>query len=76
MTQYRFYVVGCDGRYVRTQYLECTDDREAVQRSQQVVSKHCIEIWRCGHLVARLPRSDPAPPNPDLISRVEKLAER
>ena len=43
VTEYRAYVVGHDGHFIRRESLICADDAEAIAKAQRLV----VELW-CG----------------------------
>jgi hypothetical protein len=53
MHQYRIYTFRDDGHFSAVQRIECTDQREAVQKAQQLVSSQDSELWESDHLIAR-----------------------
>jgi hypothetical protein len=53
MHQYRIYTFRDDGHFSAVQRLEYTDEREAAQKAQQLVSSQDSELWESDHLIAR-----------------------
>lgn len=54
VAEYRVYIVGLDGHFLRCQELVCPDDREALVQAKRLLDKHDIEIWNADRLVTRL----------------------
>jgi hypothetical protein len=60
MQQYRIYSIDPDGHiYAPAEVIECVDDQEAIQKAQQAVDGHDIELWNHKRLVVRFPRDVP-----------------
>ena len=58
MPAYRIYSEGDDGNFSSApDFVECADDREAVDKAIQGMNGHALEIWEHDRLVAQLPRS-------------------
>jgi hypothetical protein len=53
MDRYHIYFVGSDGLFSGAQFLECADDQEAIQKAQQFVDGHDVELWDGKRFVAR-----------------------
>ena len=47
MAEYRAYVVGHDGHFIRLESLICADDAEAIAKAQRLVVDYDVELW-CG----------------------------
>jgi hypothetical protein len=56
MTDYRVYVVGNDGHFVRAVQLDCPDDNAAIESAKQFVDGLDVELWQRDRLVARFDR--------------------
>jgi hypothetical protein len=54
MTDYRVYVIGSDGHFVRAIQLDCPDDKAAVESAKQFIDGHDIELWQRDRRIARL----------------------
>jgi hypothetical protein len=52
MPEYRVYVIGSDGHFFNSVPLECADDAEAIQRAEQLVDGHDVELWQRDRKVA------------------------
>jgi hypothetical protein len=52
MPEYRVYIVGSDGHFFDAVPLECADDAEAMERAEQLVDGHDIELWQRDRKVA------------------------
>jgi hypothetical protein len=56
MTDYRVYIIGGDGHFVRAIQLDCPDDHAAIKSAKQFVNGHAIELWQRDRLIARFDR--------------------
>jgi hypothetical protein len=45
MAEYRAYVIGADGHFIRVVELVCTDDETAKEYTRQLADGHDIELW-------------------------------
>ena len=54
VAEYRAYVVGHDGHFMRFEALICADDAEAIEKAKRLVDIHDVELWSGERLVARL----------------------
>jgi hypothetical protein len=45
MAEYRAYVIGADGHFIRAVELVCPDDDAAKECAKQLVDGHDIELW-------------------------------
>ena len=54
MAEYRAYVVGRDGHFMRFEALICADDAEAIAKAMRLVDDHDVELWSGERFVARL----------------------
>jgi hypothetical protein len=55
MHQYRIYTFREDGHFSTVQRIECTDEKQAVQKAQQLVGGRDGELWESDHLISRFP---------------------
>ena len=46
MVDYRVYVIGSDGHFVRAIQLDCPDDNAAIESAKQLIDGHDIELWQ------------------------------
>jgi hypothetical protein len=53
MPEYRAYIVGTDGRFVRAVELLCPDDDSAKEYAQNLVDGHDVELWQGKRQIAR-----------------------
>ncbi|GAC1344471.1 MAG: hypothetical protein NVSMB20_20160 [Bradyrhizobium sp.] len=53
MPEYRAYIVGIDGRFVRAVELLCPDDDSAKEYAQNLVDGHDVELWQGKCQIAR-----------------------
>jgi hypothetical protein len=61
MAEYRAYIIGADGRFLRAIELVCPDDDSAKQYARQLVDGHDVELWQADRHVANFdhkPSSD------------------
>jgi hypothetical protein len=54
MAEYRAYIVGEDGHFVRAVELVCPDDETAKEYAKQLVDGHDIELWQQERLIAKI----------------------
>jgi hypothetical protein len=47
MSEYRVYVIGYDGHFIK---LECADDKAAIESAKQFIDGHDIELWQANAL--------------------------
>jgi hypothetical protein len=59
MPTFRIYIVGRDGHFLDVKDIECVDDQEAIQKAQQVVDGHTLELWERGRFITRLAPKQP-----------------
>ena len=52
VAEYRAYVVGHDGHFIRFESLICADDSEAI--AKRLVTDHDVELWSGKRFVIRL----------------------
>ena len=46
MPEYRAYIVGDDGHFMRALNFECPDDEAAKERAKQLVDGCDVELWQ------------------------------
>jgi hypothetical protein len=46
MADYRAYIVGSDGHFFNSVEVECTDDDTVVEKAEQLVDGHDVELWQ------------------------------
>ena len=54
MAEYRAYVVGHDGHFLRFEALICADDAEAIAKAKRLVDDNDVELWSGERFVTRL----------------------
>jgi hypothetical protein len=54
VAEYRAYVVGHDGHFIRFESLICADDAEAIVKAKRLVVDHDVELWSGVRFVTRL----------------------
>jgi hypothetical protein len=52
MSDYRAYLIGADGRFLRAIELVCPDDDTATEYAKRLVDGHDIELWQGARKVA------------------------
>ena len=58
MAEYRAYIIGTDGRFLRAIELICPDDETAKQYAKQLVDGHDIELWQGDHKIETFKHTD------------------
>jgi hypothetical protein len=53
MSDYRVYVIGSDGHFMRAIQLDCQDDNAAIESAKQFIDGHDIELWQRDRRIAR-----------------------
>ena len=53
MAEYRAYIIGVDGHFVRAVELLCPDDATAKKYAKQLVDGHDVELWQGDRRVAQ-----------------------
>jgi hypothetical protein len=56
MTDYRVYVIGSDGHFVRAIHLDCPDDSAAIEWAKQYIDGDDIELWQRDRQIAKFDR--------------------
>ena len=46
MADYRAYIIGTDGQFLRAVELLCPDDDTATEYAKQLVDGHDVELWQ------------------------------
>jgi hypothetical protein len=46
MAEYRAFIIGIDGRFLRAIELVCPDDSSATEYARQLVDGHDVELWQ------------------------------
>jgi hypothetical protein len=54
VAEYRAYVVGQDGHFIRREPLICADDAEAIAKAKRLVVDYDVELWSGKRFVIRL----------------------
>jgi hypothetical protein len=52
MADYRVYIIGADGHFLRSVELVCPDDEKAQEFAKQLVDGHDVELWERDRKVA------------------------
>jgi hypothetical protein len=60
--EYRAYIVGADGHFIKFVGLICPNDEVAINHAKQFVDGHDVELWSGDRPVAKLSRNEPKPP--------------
>jgi hypothetical protein len=58
---YRAYLVGSDGHFVRFVGLSCSDDAEAIEQALRLIAGQNIELWSGERFIVRLPKKQDPP---------------
>ncbi|HEV7636779.1 MAG TPA: hypothetical protein VGO54_15225 [Bradyrhizobium sp.] len=53
MADYRVYVIGQDGKFVKAVALDCADDAAAIEYAMQLIEEHDTELWQRDRRIAR-----------------------
>jgi hypothetical protein len=56
MAEYRAYIIGEDGHFIRAVDLSCPDDGTAINKAQQLVDGHDVELWQLDRKVETFKR--------------------
>ena len=46
MAEYRAFIIGIDGRFLRAIELVCPNDDSAKEHARQLVDGHDVELWQ------------------------------
>ena len=57
MPEYRVYVIGQDGHFLKSEHLDCADDDDAIEAAKQLIDGHDIELWQRDRRVAQFDRN-------------------
>ncbi len=54
MPAYRVYTIRDDGNFSNdSEFIECADDKEAIEKAMQTMNGYALEIWDHSRLIAR-----------------------
>jgi hypothetical protein len=53
MAEYRAYIIGVDGHFIRAVELVCPDDETAKEYAKQLVDGHDVELWQLDRQIAK-----------------------
>jgi hypothetical protein len=53
MQHYRVYVLGQDGRFIKSIDLSCEDDNAAIEAAKPLINGHDLELWQRDRRIAR-----------------------
>jgi hypothetical protein len=53
MSDYRVYVIGSDGHFLKAIQLDCPNDEAAIESAKQFVNGHDIEVWQRDRKIAK-----------------------
>ena len=56
MADYRVYVIGRDGHFVKSIHLDCADDKAAIESAKQLIDGADIELWQRDRKIATFDR--------------------
>jgi hypothetical protein len=54
MTDYRVYVIGLDGHFVKAVELDRANDSAAIETAEQFIDGHDLEVWQGDRFIIRL----------------------
>jgi hypothetical protein len=54
MTDYRVYVIGLDGHFVKAVELDRANDSAAIETAEQFIDGHDLEVWQGDRFIVRL----------------------
>jgi hypothetical protein len=58
--EYRAYLVGSDGHFVKFVGLSCSSDAEAIEQARRLIDSDVIELWSGDRFIVRLaPKEKP-----------------
>jgi hypothetical protein len=58
MPDYRVYVIGSDGHFMRAIQLDCPDDDAAIESAKQFIDGADIELWQRDRKLAKFDAKD------------------
>jgi hypothetical protein len=58
MAEYQVLIVGPDGDFIGSARLVCDDDAEAIEKANQLLDGHDLQIWNGPRYVRRLKSKD------------------
>jgi hypothetical protein len=64
MAEYRVYIVGLDGHFIKSIGLDCRSDEAAIEHAKQFVDGRDVEIWSGERPVMTLSKAKAGPPEP------------
>ena len=53
MAEYRAYIIGADGHFIRVVEILCPDDDTAKEYAKQLVDGHDVELWQGERRIAK-----------------------
>ncbi len=53
MAEYRAFIIGVDGHFIRAVELVCPDDETAKEYAKQLVDGHDVELWQLDRQIAK-----------------------
>jgi hypothetical protein len=54
MAEYRAYIIGADGHFIRAIEIVCPDDETAKEHAKQLVDGYDLELWQGERLITKL----------------------
>jgi hypothetical protein len=57
VSDYRVYIIGSDGHFVKAIQLDCVDDAAAIESAKQFIDGRDIELWQRDRRIARFDAS-------------------
>src|SRR5205814_177089 len=74
--EYRAYVVGEDGHFIRAVQLVCSDDSAARAEAKRLVDGHDIELWQGDRKVATRQQADHGELKPRSGQRLDSVCKK
>jgi hypothetical protein len=54
MTDYRVYVIGLDGHFLKAVELDCASDSAAIESAKRFIDGLDVEVWQGDRFIIRL----------------------
>jgi hypothetical protein len=59
MSEYRIYVIGLEGHFIRAIQLDCPNDKAAMESAKQFINGHDLELWQGERQIAKFDAKKP-----------------
>jgi hypothetical protein len=53
MSEYRVFVIGIDGRFIKAAHFDCQDDSAAIESAKQFIDGNDVELWQGDRKIAK-----------------------